>query len=937
MLSDPIMPHDNQSTGNPQEGLMKQLFIIDLMAQFFRSHMAMERNPLTTGDGMIVSGIHGVLRALLRIQTIEEPESILVVTDCKEPTFRHELYPDYKGTRPKMPEEMAAQIPLLYEILALMGMDPLRLPGFEADDIMATIALKARDAGREVFIVSSDKDLMQVVGENLYLYKTGRKGEVILVGPEGVREKFGVRPDQVIDVLALMGDSSDNVPGVPRVGEKTAGKLISEYETLEGVYENLEDHGKKALRRYLEENRELAFLSRQLVTIDCEVPGDWPIESVQLPNWGAPGLSDKLLDLGLRSILEESRRLQHKVDSAAGTESAAPSLKQDYHCVGGRKAFAAFLEKLRAATDPEGGNRLCAFDLETTGLDPLDCEIVGFSFAWEEGEAWYLPVLCPDADRLELEDPPSLPEILAELKPWFENPRIRKCGQNAKYDINVLSLQDVHVEGVEFDSMLASFVLRPSGRQHGLDALSLHYFDYRKMPTSELIGSGRKQISMADVPLEKITFYAAEDADFTLRLVSPLLKELEEAGLDGLFREIDMQVMAVLCRMEQEGVSLDREELATMSAELEEKLADLESEIHDMAGEQFNLNSPRQLATILFEKLHLKPGKKTKSGYSTDVRELERLAKTEPLPARLLDYRQLSKLKSTYVDALPQMLNRRSGRIHTNFNQTIAATGRLSSTEPNLQNIPIRTELGKRIRSAFVTRDRNHVLIDADYSQIELRVLAHVSQDPELLASYNENADLHSRTAAKIFGVEEELVSEEMRRKAKAINFGVIYGMGAFALGGHLEIPVKEAASFISAYFELYSGVRQWIDGTLEKAREDGFVSNLFGRRRYLPEINSDNRQLREATERIATNTPIQGSAADLIKKAMLRLDRRIREDVPELRMISQVHDELLFEAPRERAEELAGLVQHEMEHAVELKVPLVAEAHIGDNWREAH
>jgi DNA polymerase-1 len=921
---------------------MKRLFLIDLMSQFFRSHMALDRNPLTTGDGMVVSGIHGVLRAILRIQQVEEPDGIIVCTDTAQPTFRHELFSEYKGHRPPMPEAMSAQIPLLYDLLERTGLKPLALPGFEADDLLATLALRARDAGWEVFIVSSDKDLMQVVGENLYLYRTGNKGEVTLVGPEGVREKFKVGPAQVIDVLALMGDASDNVPGVPGIGEKTAATLIGTYGTLEGVYEHLEDLGTKAIRRYLEENREKAFLSRQLVTIDTRTPCDFDPAQAGLPQWQAPGVSDLLMRLGFRSMLEELARIRPAAASASPDGAPAPSHKRDYRLVADRQAFELFHKELDAATAPGPDQRTCAFDTETTGLDSLACELVGFSFCWIPGEAWFVPARFAQAGGMQqglFAEPasPDLPWITERLRPWYEDAERPKCGQNCKYDINVLSQLGITVRGVVFDTMLASFVLKPSGRQHNLDSLALHYLGMHKIPTSELIGSGRKQITMAEVPLDKLSDYACEDADAVLQLVPLLRAELREAGLEELFSTIDMPVMELLCRVEQNGVRLDVDELARMSVELEQGIAALEHEIHAMAGEAFNLNSPSQLGRILFEKFKLKPGKKTQSGFSTDVTELERLAREEPLPRRILDYRQLAKLKSTYVDALPRMVNTRSGRIHTSFNQTIAATGRLSSTDPNLQNIPIRTELGKRLRGAFVPAGPDRVLIDADYSQIELRVLAHISEDAELVRSYREGEDIHCRTAAAIFGVSPDSVDEEQRRMAKVVNFGVIYGMGAFALAGNLEIPVKEAARFIEQYFTLYAGVKQWVERTLEETRRLGYVSNLFGRRRYLPEITSDNRVLRENTERIAMNTPIQGSAADLIKLAMIRLDNRIRTDLPELRMISQVHDELLFDAPRDRAAEYTAIVKHEMESAISLRVPLVAQAAWGDSWREAH
>ncbi len=918
---------------------MKRVFLIDLMSVFFKSHMAMERHHLTTGDGLVISGVHGVLSTLLRIQQSEQPSAIVVVSDTPAPTFRHKMYSEYKAHRPPMAEEMVAQLPIMDELLQLAGTPVIRMEGFEADDILATMAMEIRDTGCEAVIVTADKDLMQVVGPNLFLYNTKKAGEVELTGIDGVRGKFGVDPDKVIEVLALMGDASDNVPGVKGVGIKTASDLVSRYGNLEGIYENLEDLGKKAVRGKLEEARELAFLSRELVTIDTKVEHGQDICAVQLPDWSNPLLMEKMLALGLRNILQRSASLAGSVES--GADPVKDNIERVYHTVADEKRLNDFVSRLEKA-GAEG--KLCAFDLETTGLDAHACRIVGFSFSWEPGVAWYLPARFTregvsqaqeDLFAPHVEPDEDLQQILPRLKTWYENPLAPKCGQNAKYDMNVLAAHGVHVQGLTFDTMLASFVIRPAARKNDLDTLSRHYLGIEKIPTSALIGSGAKQITMADVPMDKVAEYACEDADCTLRLVEPLKRELDEASLTDLYHKIDVPMTGVLARMEQAGFRVDVDLLKSMSKELEGLMSGLESEIHEMAGEAFNLNSPRQLAVILYEKLRLKPGKKTSSGYSTDVKELERLASEEPLPRKLLEYRQLAKLKGTYTDTLPALLNDRTGRVHTNFNQTIAATGRLSSTDPNLQNIPVRSEWGRRIRQAFIPAD-GHVLIDADYSQIELRLLAHISGDPELCRSFNEGADIHRRTAAAIFGVEESLVSPEMRDQAKVVNFGVIYGMSAFALAGNLEIPVKEAQRFIDGYFALYQGVREWSRALIEEARLNGYVTNLFGRRRYVEDLNADNRQLREAAERIAVNTPIQGSAADLIKRAMLNLDRRQREDLPGLVMLSQVHDELIFEVPIDLAEACAAEVQREMEQVMTLKVPLVAEPRIGGSWLEA-
>lgn len=924
---------------------MRKLFLVDLMSVFFKSHMALERRHLTTGDGMIVSGIHGVLHTLARILKSERPQGLAIMSDTAAPTFRHRLYPAYKANRPPMPPEMAAQLPPLFELLELAGLPVHKREGWEADDLLGTCADRASAAGWEVYVVTADKDLMQMVGPKVFLFNPQKGGEIDLVGLERVREKFGVRPDQVVDVLALMGDSSDNVPGVPGVGPKTAAELISKYETLDGVYAHLEDLGTKAVRAKLEANRELAYLSKELVVIDRQAPCDFDPEGLPEPAWTSQAFLRRLGELGLRSAMQQFATLERggpsALESMPEPTPTLPAPPRAYHCAATRPEVLALAARLREETGP---GRPCAFDLETTGLDAHACAIVGASFSWREGEAWYVPARLKDGagtgaggGLFETDEAAAdLAWVLEQLRPWYEDPAYPKLGQNAKYDLNVLAAHGITVRGTVFDTMLASYVLRPAGRRHDLDSLSLQHLGLGKIPTEALIGSGAKQISMADVPLETISEYACEDADCVFRLWPLLEAELREAGLLELYRRIDLPMLEVLARMEQCGVRVDGEALRSLSAELAQLLEVLEREIHELAGESFNLNSPKQLAGILFDKRGLKPGRKTNSGFSTDVDELERLARVDELPRKLLDYRQLAKLKGTYSDALPLMVNARTGRVHTNFNQTIAATGRLSSTDPNLQNIPVRSEWGRRIRRAFTAAGPDFVLIDADYSQIELRLLAHISGDAELVRAFREGADIHARTAAAIFHVDEAAVDGEMRRQAKVVNFGVIYGMGAFALAGNLDIPMGEAKRFIEEYFSLYQGVWDWTRRVIDSARATGYVENLFGRRRYLPDLLSQNRQLREGTERIAVNTPIQGSAADLIKLAMLKIDARLSGDLFGLRMISQVHDELLFEAPREKADFFVGEIRREMETVVPLDVPLLAEPSIGENWLEA-
>jgi DNA polymerase I len=932
---------------------MPKLFLLDLMSMFFRSHMAMDRNPLTNAEGLVVSGIYGVIRQIGQVIRTEKPDAIFIATDTSKPTFRHKMYDEYKANRPPMPAEMVSQIPILYELLELAGVKPLAKAGLEADDILATCAKQSNAAGWECFVLTADKDLMQIVGPGISLYNTRKGGEVFVTDREAVINKFAVPPEKVIEVLALMGDASDNVPGVPRVGPKTAGDLVSRYGNIEGIYENLEDLGKKAVRRYLEENRDLAYLSRDLVTIDADAEFEFSVDELQLPDFSNSDFQRRMMDFGFQTLL---RQISPATSAENKQAEKVPELQRVYHTVHNKIEFEEFRKVLLRDTIQSDINAVCSFDLETTGLDSLNCKIVGFSFSWVHGEAWYVPAkFCPEgaaADTVQAEMfssetgtlfatdqddvSPDLQWILDSLKEWYENPAVKKMGQNCKYDINVLSQYGIAVSGIEFDTMLASFALRPVGRQHNLDALALHYLGMNKVPTKELIGSGVKQISMADVPLDKIAFYACEDADVVLQISDSLKKELSEAGLTDLINKIDIPTMEMLCRVEQNGVSLDVTHLEKLSIELQEEMDLLEKEIYELAGEEFNINSPKQLAEILFNKIGMKPGKKTKTGYSTDVRELERLAADNELPGKLLEFRQLAKIRSTYSEALPRMINPRTGKVHTNFNQTIAATGRLSSTDPNLQNIPIRTSWGEQIRAAFIPASEGRVLIDADYSQIELRLLAHLSQDEELVKTFRNGGDIHARTGSAIFGVNEMDVSSEMRRMAKIVNFGVIYGMGPYALSGNLDVSISEAKSFIDEYYKLYHGVFSYSQKVIADARNDGYVVNLFGRRRYLPEIDSANRQLRENTERIAMNTPIQGSAADLIKIAMIDIDNWIRKESLDLQMISQVHDELLFETTQEKAPDYSATIRKLMEDAVELSVPLVVEPCFGLNWLKA-
>jgi DNA polymerase-1 len=847
------------------------------------------------------------------------------IFDTKEPTFRHKLYPDYKATRQKMPGELAGQLDGMKMMIQAQGLEVLEMQGFEADDLIGTLALRAAAEDLDVLIVSGDKDFGQLVNEKIHLLIPRGGGEGLEeMDRSGVEEKWGVPPEMIIDFMGLKGDSSDNVPGVPKVGDKTALQLIREYGSMDEVLSHAGEVSKPALKNNLIEFADQARLSRKLVTIDTAVPIDLPLGGLQKRAPDISALLDIYRNFGFHSLAQK-------------LDVAEPEAERhlDYQSVTTAEDLKNLLEKLKQG-DP------LSVDLETTSEIPMMAEIVGFSFAISEAEGWYVPARLgnfPDGTgritRLGEQVLSETEWILQQVRPLFEDPSIPKCGQNLKYDALVLRCHGIELKNIAADSMVASYLLDPSRRQHNLDSLALQYLNFKKIPTSDLIGSGRSQISMADVPLETITPYACEDADVARRLCLQLGDKVEAEGLMDLYRNLELPLIPVLLEMESNGVALDLKLLDKMSAEMGGELDKLTGEIYKLAGAEFNINSTKQLQHILFEKLQLKPVKKTKTGYSTDVEVLEKLAPLDPLPRTLLEYRQLQKLKSTYVDALPRMVNPVTGRVHTSFNQTVAATGRLSSSDPNLQNIPIRTEMGGQIRRAFVPGKPSHLLLSADYSQIELRLVAHISGDEELISAFHEGRDIHTATAARILHVDPEDVTPEMRRSAKEINFGVIYGMGDFGLSERLGIPMNVAADFRKQYFETYPGVRAYMDGIIEEARRDKRVTTMMGRHRLLPDIDAKNGNIRQFAERTAINTPIQGSAADMIKLAMIRVHKRLK-GLP-ARMILQVHDELVFEVEKDALDKVQQAVKEEMEGALDLKVPVVVHLGVGENWLEAH
>ena len=902
----------------------KKLFLIDSMALIYRSYFAMSRNPLITSRGENVSATYVFLKSILKIMEEEKPDYWAAVFDTPEPTFRHKKYPEYKATREKMPDELIQQLPRIRQVLEALNIPLIEVPGLEADDVMGILAKLAEKKGMETYLVTYDKDFNQLVDSKIKIYNPGRSGDdVTILDKEAVRKKIGLDPSQVVDYLALVGDKSDNVPGVPSIGEKTARQLLTKYKTLDNIYEHLDEIPQLRIRKALEENKHLAYLSRELVTIDIKSAIGVDIKSLKFKEPDKDKAFQLFKELEFRSLLDKFSPKKKEI-------------AQKYEIVRSRESLVELAKQLSSTEN-------FTLDLETTDVDAMRADIVGLSFSWKEGEAFYVPALQDEkgtsGDLFQQDTFSGFPlkQIFDQLQAPLKNAKVKKCGQNIKYDLIVLKRAGMEIEGVDFDTMVASYLINPSLRQHNLDALAMQYFNYKKVSTKELIGVGRKQISMADVPLDKIGFYACEDADFTQRLRVILEEKLIQMELKKLFDEVELPLLFVLMDMEMTGVALDVKLLKKMSDELNEMLNKLIKRIHQIAGVEFNINSPKQLSEVLFDRLKLRVIRRTKTGPSTDVAVLEELSKDHELPKYILEYRQLSKLKSTYVDALPRLINPETGRLHTSYNQTVAATGRLSSSDPNLQNIPIRTDLGKKIRKAFIPGDRNHLLVDADYSQIELRIMAHLSQDENLIRAFKEGADIHRSTAATVFNVPPEEVDDDMRRKAKEVNFGIMYGMGEYGLSSRLGISIEEAEDFINKYFANYPKIKEFMEQCKEIARKQGYVTTLLNRRRFLPEIHSDNRQQREFAERNAINTPIQGSAADLIKVAMINIHKRIKKEHMKTKMIMQVHDELVFEVPKDELEKAKSLIKEEMENAIELSVPIKVDIGVGKNWLEAH
>jgi len=904
----------------------KSLYLVDGSAIFYRAHFAFMRNPLINSKGENTSATFGFVNSLLKIIREEKPDYLAIVFDTKEPTFRHKMYAEYKATREKMPEDLVLQLPRIRQATEALDLPTLEKEGYEADDVIGTLAKCGEKQKMDVWIVSGDKDMFQLVSDNVKIYNP-QKGSAppVKMDSKGVEEKFGVPPEKVIDMLALMGDSSDNVPGVPGIGPKTAITLLSQFGNLDNLLQKADEIKAKGTRQKLLDNKDKAELSRKLVTIDTSVPIDCSMKDIKWIDIDFNKARKFFMEMEFYRLTDELAKqtgvLDLKLDSPplAGEKDS----KARYTCIDNIADLKKIIKKLSTKKE-------IAVDTETTSLNAHKADLVGVSLCAKAGQAYYIPIGHDNEKRNIPKD-----EALKILSKFLSDKKINKVGQNIKYDLEVLNYAGLDIEPVAFDTMLASYVLNPSGR-HGLDALALEHLNYRMQPISDLIGSGKKQKSFATVDVDKAVFYAAEDADFTFRLYEILGPRLKKNNVHELYYNIEMPLIKVLAAMENEGVRVDCGYLAGMSKELETQLNKLTKDIYTEVGQEFNINSTQQLSKILFEDLKLPRQGKTakKTGYSTDVKVLEELAKGHPLPKLVLEYRQLSKLKSTYVDAIPALVNDETGRVHTSFNQTIAATGRLSSTDPNLQNIPVRTEIGRQIRKAFIPRDKNYRLLVADYSQVELRILAHFSKDKTLIEAFKSGQDIHARTASEVYGVDMKDITPEMRRAAKTANFAVIYGVSAYGLSQQTELDLGESKQFIETYMARYPGIKKYMDSTIETARKDGYVKTLFHRIRYLPEINAKNYQIRQFAERTAINTPIQGTAADMIKVAMINIHKKMAG--LKSKMLLQVHDELVFDAHKDELEELKKIVKTGMEKAVKLNVPVIADIGLGDNWLDA-
>jgi DNA polymerase-1 len=938
---------------------MKKLFLLDGMALIYRAHFALSKTPRFTSGGLNTSAVMGFTNTLLDVLKKEKPTHMAVVFDTDAPTERHTDFAAYKAHREQMPEDLSAALPYIIKVILGFNIPVITADGYEADDIIGTLAKKAEQKGYKVYCMTPDKDFAQLVSENIFIYKPARMGnEMEILGVPEVLAKWEIeRPEQVIDILGLWGDAVDGIPGIPGVGEKTAKTLIKQYGSVEGIIANSHEL-KGKLKENVETFAEQGILSKKLATINLNSPVELDEAGLEMCDPSRELLEPLFAELEFRTlgrrVFGDDFSITEIKAVSAGTqidlfgapvaegrttltvdvqdikepafETAAKNINNvphEYHLADTKEKRAELIALLKQ-------QKSFCFDTETTGTDANDCELVGLSFSVKAGQGWYVPVPHDQAETRA---------IVTEFKDVMEDPAIGKIGQNLKFDILMLKWYDVGVCGDLFDTMMAHYIIDPDTR-HGMDVLSENYLGYKPVSITELIGpKGKNQGNMRDVEIEKIKDYASEDADITLQLKEVFEPKIKQVGAEELLHKIENPLIYVLADIEHEGVRINDNTLKDFSKELEGDIAKLEKTVYDKAGVRFNIASPKQLGEVLFEKLMLDPkAKKTKTGqYQTGEDVLLSLASKSDIVRDILDYRQLQKLKSTYVDALPQMVNKKTGRVHTSYNQAVAATGRLSSTNPNLQNIPIRTERGREVRKAFIPRDDNHIIVSADYSQIELRIIAEISKDANMMDAFVKGIDIHTATAANVYGVSVDEVDGTQRRNAKAVNFGIIYGQSAFGLSQNLGIPRKEAAEIIENYFLQFPGIKQYMSDTMNFARENGYVTTLMGRRRYLRDINSGNATVRGFAERNAINAPIQGSAADMIKIAMINIHKEFKDRKLDSRMTMQVHDELVFDVPKHELDIVKPIIMDKMKNAIKTTVPIIVEIGEGVNWLEAH
>ena len=919
----------------------KKFVIIDALALAYKAYFAFINRPLSNSKGEPTSAVYGFLNQLIKVFEEQKPDYLAVAFDSKEKTFRHEKYEAYKSSREAMPDDMIPQIQRIKDIIEALDIPFYILPRYEADDIVGTAVKQAEKLGLLSFAITPDKDYFQLITDRTKVIRPGKStDEAVIYDKQKVIDELGFEPKYMIDYLALIGDSSDDIPGVAGIGPKSAVPLIQKYGGIENIYKHIDEVEKAGIKNKLLNGKESAFLSKDLATIHCEVPVKIDFEKTKFTHPNFDKVKEIFFELDFKSLYAKlikfyqnnNDKTPENNEEVAESTNSFDNKNVKYHLIKDEKSAKDLADKLSKT-------ELFVFDTETDGLNTFDINIAGVSFCIKPGEAYFIAINPFDDNGLfenKFNDRLPLNIFVKFFKKVFENKSIKKICQNGKYDIAVLRSLQIEVNNFYFDTMLASYVLDPD-QKHGMDDLSEKYLNYKPIPLSDLIGQKKDPTKIFDVNLDELSDYSAEDADITYKLYNKLDSELKKTGIEQVAYKIEFPLVPVLEAMEFEGVNVDTKALRLFSNDLQILLDNYTSEIYKIAGIEFNINSPKQLQEILFNKLNLSTGRKTKTGFSTDARALENLRGDHEIIELILNYRQASKLKSTYADALPKMINKKTGRVHTSYNQTIASTGRLSSIDPNLQNIPIRTEMGKEIRRAFVPRDKNHVILSADYSQIELRIMASICSDKALIKAFNSGEDIHRSTAALVFQVDPEKVTPDMRRKAKEVNFGILYGIGPFGLKTRLGITQTHAKEIIDTYFRTFKSVKDFMDDSVRFAQEHGYAETLMKRRRYLKNINSNNRVVRQFEERVAINMPIQGTAADMIKIAMINIHNELKKLNTKTKMILQVHDELVFDAHKSEVEKLKPVIKNLMETSLPLKVPVLVDIGIGDNWLDAH